>query len=91
MSGDVEVTISAQQEADVLGINAPLPVSAAFLKADELGAGLCKRKWANAGIGFEPIHGCINRRDSDGCARATVHLLVEMAEDDPGCRQQARA
>jgi hypothetical protein len=91
MSGDVEIAIRTQQKADVLGINAPLPIRPAFLNADEFRAGLCQSEWANAGIGFKPIHGRIDRRDCDGRTRATIHFLVEVAEDDTGCRQQTRA
>ena len=87
MSRHVEIISGAQQKADVLSINAPLPVSTAFLDTDEFCTGLGQGKRANAGIGFQPIHRSVNCGNSYGCARAAVHFLIEMTKNDAWRRQ----
>ncbi len=72
-----------------LGVDAKLPLLAPFLDADELGAGLGENERADARRLGQAIHGCINRRDRYGRARAAVHLFVEVPEHDAGRRQDA--
>lgn len=72
-------------------IEAALAAFAALLNTDQFGAGFGQRKWANVRGFRQAVHSGIDRRDRHGCARAAVHLLIEMSKNNAGRWQQPRA